>query len=207
MNWSLHITTDYLLKSMVQSGQRQLQLNLHASGTMKTSMVQNMFDANLNGNSAEQDIYHIQCANVNKMLRRARLNYYSEKITSCHRDPKNLFKIAKHLLEDPNECVLPVGKLSADLAQDFCDFFINKIETIRNDITSKSNVNNIMIGSDANIPLTVLRIGFRSCNDEWNLESDRSSPNKRVGPNTHMLAKVMLARTSANSYKDSQHIA
>ena len=32
----------------------------------------------------------------------------------------------------PNEGVLPVGKLSADLAHDFNDFFINKIETIRN---------------------------------------------------------------------------
>ena len=29
----------------------------------------------------------------------------------------------------------------------------------------------------------------------------------RSGPNTHMIAEVMLVRTSANSYKDSQHIA
>ena len=77
------------------------------------------------------------CANVNKMLRHVRLNYYSEKIASfC--DPKNLFEAAKHLLEGPNECVLHIGKMSADLVQDFSDFFINKIKAIRNDITSKS---------------------------------------------------------------------
>ena len=39
-------------------------------------------------------------------------------------------KVAKHLLEGPNEGVLLVGKLSADLAQNISDFFINKIETI-----------------------------------------------------------------------------
>ena len=42
------------------------------------------------------------------------------------------------MLEGPNEGVRPAGKMSADLAQDFSDFFINEIETIVNDITSKS---------------------------------------------------------------------
>ena len=66
------------------------------------------------------------------MLRQARLNYYSEKI-SFQRDPNKLFKVAKHSLEGQNEGVLPISKMSDDLAQDFSDFFINKIETIRND--------------------------------------------------------------------------
>ena len=111
-----------------------------------------MVDRNWNGNDAEQniknehDIYRIRGANVNKILIQTRLNYYPEKIASCHRDPNYLFKVAKHLLEGPNEGVLHIGKMSADLAQYFSDFFINKIETTRNDITSKSksNVNNVM---------------------------------------------------------------
>ena len=43
----LHITTSYhhWLKNMLQSGQRQLQLDLHVPGTTNTSMVPNMFDA------------------------------------------------------------------------------------------------------------------------------------------------------------------
>ena len=76
-------------------------------------------------------IYRTQCANVNKMLRQARLNYYSENIASFQGDPKNLFKVAKHLLECLNEGVLPIDKMSADIAQAFSDFFIKKIETFR----------------------------------------------------------------------------
>ena len=94
------------------------------------------------------------------MLRQARLSYYSEKILLCESDPKNLFKVGKHLFEGPNDGVMLVGKTFADLAQAFSDFFINNIDTIRNDITSKSKPN----------------------------------------------VKVMLARTSAISCKESQHI-
>ena len=102
------------------------------------------------------------------------MKYYSEKISLCERDSKNLFKVAKHLLEGPNEGVLPVDKTSTDLAQDFSDFFIKNIETIRNKITSKSwsNMNKVMIGSDADSPMTVSRISF--CNDERDQESDES---------------------------------
>ena len=61
-------------------------------------------------------------------------NNYSEKIVLFQGDPKNLeFKFAKHLSEGPNEGVLHIDKMSADLAKDYSDFFINKIETIRND--------------------------------------------------------------------------
>ena len=59
------------------------------------------------------------------MLRQARMNYYSEKIAACHRDPSNLFKVAKHLLEGSNEIVLPVSKMSADHVQDFSDFSLS----------------------------------------------------------------------------------
>ena len=63
----------------------------------------------------DRDIFRTQCANVNKILKQARLNYYSEKKASFQRDPKNLFMESKYLLEGPNEGVLLVGKMSADL--------------------------------------------------------------------------------------------
>ena len=37
------------------------------------------------------------CADINKIVRQARLNYYSEKISSSGCDLNNLFKVAKHL--------------------------------------------------------------------------------------------------------------
>ena len=51
----------------------------------------------------DHDICRTQCANVNKILRQAKLNYYSEKIASFQPDPENLFKVAKHLLEGPDD--------------------------------------------------------------------------------------------------------
>ena len=47
------------------------------------------------------------------------------------------------MLEGPTVSVLPVSKMSVDLAQDSSDY---NIETTRNDITSKSkfNVNRVM---------------------------------------------------------------
>ena len=92
----------------------------------------------------DHDIYRIQCKqNVKTSPSKRIVSSWSK---------TNLFKIPKHLLEGPNEGVLPVGKLSAYLAQDFSDFFINKNETIRNDITSssKSNVNYVLFRCDAN---------------------------------------------------------
>ena len=98
-------------------------------------MVQYMFRAEQKL-KIDHDIYRIQCVSLNKILRQARLNYYSVKIASCHRDPKNLFKIIRR----SKRFSVPVGKLSVDFGQDFIDFFINKIEITRNDITSKSQV-------------------------------------------------------------------
>ena len=59
------------------------------------------------------------CANVNKMFKQARFNYYSQKIASFQRDSKNLFKVAKHLFEVLIKSVLPVRKMFADFAQRF----------------------------------------------------------------------------------------
>ena len=73
---------------------------------------------------------------MNKLLRQARVTYYSDKVESCGRDHKSLFKITKNILGGSNEVILPSNASSKKLAQDFSDFFINKIECIRSEITS-----------------------------------------------------------------------
>ena len=92
------------------------------------------------------------------MLRQVILNYNSEKTASFQCDTKNRMNVAKHLLKVPNEGVLSIGKMSADLAQDFSDFFIHRIETIRNYITSKSksSLKNLKLGSEADYPIACL---------------------------------------------------
>lgn len=49
--------------------------------------------------TVDHDIYRAQCAVVNKMLNQTRVNYYSDKVSSCGSDQKSLNKITKHLLE------------------------------------------------------------------------------------------------------------
>ena len=68
---------------------------------------------------------------MNRLLKHARIEYYSHKVESCGHDQKNLFKITKNLLGDTNEVILPTNKSSKKLAQDFSDFFIDKTEDIR----------------------------------------------------------------------------
>ncbi|XP_052791708.1 uncharacterized protein LOC128225851 [Mya arenaria] len=82
-------------------------------------------------------MYRNQCAIVKKMLKRARIDYFSEKVKSSERDQKSLFKLTKHLLNGPSEIALPPGKKPEVLAQEFSDFFIDKIETIRTNISSQ----------------------------------------------------------------------
>ena len=87
----------------------------------------------------DHEIYRSQCAIVNKMLKQARKNFYSDKIESCGRDQKALFKVTKSLLGRKEEVVLPNSSSAKDLAQNFSDFFINKIDGIRTKIRSETN--------------------------------------------------------------------
>ena len=94
--------------------------------------------------TVDHEIYREQCAIVNKLLKQARVDYYSDKVLSCGSDHKSLFKVTKHLMNGPTEVALPSGKSSDELAQGFSDFFISKIETIRHDIaqqTTQSDIN------------------------------------------------------------------
>ena len=86
--------------------------------------------------TVDHQIYRSQCANVNKMLKHAKIDYYSDKVSSCGKDQKSLHKVTKHLFQCSSETILPSGQSQNELAQDFNDFFIAKIRGIRNDISS-----------------------------------------------------------------------
>ena len=73
---------------------------------------------------------------VNKFLKQTRVKFYSEKIESCGRDQKTLFKGTKNLLGRNEEAVLPTSSSTKELAQNFSDFFTDKIDGIRDKISS-----------------------------------------------------------------------
>lgn len=98
------------------------------------------------GLMVDHQIYRTQCAIVNGMLKQTRTEYYSEKVKSSGKDQKSLFKITKHLLNGPSEIALPSGKNPEALAQEFSDFFIAKIETIRTNIASHNQSDSVSHG-------------------------------------------------------------
>ncbi|XP_060553020.1 uncharacterized protein LOC132714233 [Ruditapes philippinarum] len=95
--------------------------------------------------TVDHEIYRSQCAYVNKLLKRTRISFYAEKIESCGRDQKTLFKVTKNLLGRTDEVVLPVASSSADLAQEFSDFFVDKIDKIRDKIRSETNIQAVQV--------------------------------------------------------------
>ena len=52
-----------------------------------------------------------------------------------------MFKITKTLLDGHSKVSLPTGKTAQELSQDFSDFFIDKVEKIRSQITSQNQAN------------------------------------------------------------------
>ena len=91
--------------------------------------------------TVDHEIYRSQCLVVNDVIERSRETYYKDKIKSCGNDQKQIFKVTNHLLGNKPEVKLPSHTSAKELAQDFSDFFENKIEKIRSDIASKNECN------------------------------------------------------------------
>ena len=85
----------------------------------------------------DHQIYREQCAIVNRLLKRTRVTYYSEKVQECGQDQKGIYKLSKHLMGTGENPSLPSGISPKESAQRFSDFFIQKIDTIRNDLRLK----------------------------------------------------------------------
>ena len=79
--------------------------------------------------TVDHKIYRKQCSYVNRLLSKSRVNFYSEKIESCGRDQKTLFKVTKPLLGKTEEPVLPSATSPEDLAQTFSDLKLMALET------------------------------------------------------------------------------
>ena len=52
-------------------------------------------------------------------VEQAKLDYYSDKVSSCGKDQKSLHKVAKHMLQGSSITILPSGKSSNELAQGY----------------------------------------------------------------------------------------
>jgi hypothetical protein len=89
--------------------------------------------------TVHHELYREQCKLVNRLLHKAKQDFYSDKIVSCGRDQKQLSRITKNLMGDSGEVTLPSYDSKADLAESFIEFFSSKIANIRSSITSDTD--------------------------------------------------------------------
>jgi hypothetical protein len=83
-------------------------------------------------------IYHEKCRNVGKLLFRCKKEYFTNKISEIGHDQKQLYKVTNNLLGKTKETVLPSIPDHYELANRFGDFFIGKIETIRDNLCASN---------------------------------------------------------------------
>ena len=65
------------------------------------------------------------------MLDYNKRHHLTTKIDEANKDSKQLFRALNSLLRNKNENLLPIGTTNDQLAEDFADFFLNKIDKIR----------------------------------------------------------------------------
>ena len=73
---------------------------------------------------------------VNKLVDQAKKDYYSGKISECANDQKQLFKIVNSLFHKSKDTPLPSFESAEELADRFANFFVEKINKIRQQLAS-----------------------------------------------------------------------
>ena len=96
--------------------------------------------------TVHRDIYIGQKKVVSDIIKKAKTNYYTDKVLECGRDQKALFRVIDSLQGRNKSVVLPSFATPADAAKEFSDFFVHKICDIRNKLDSQDN-------TDTHVPL------------------------------------------------------
>ena len=105
---------------------------LRASKIQRRRAERKMRKSNL---EVDRQIYREHCAFTNKLLQKSKADYYSNKIFEIGNDHKKLFKLANNLMGNTDPVTLPSHQTEFELANRFGAFFLDKIETIRTNLT------------------------------------------------------------------------
>jgi hypothetical protein len=87
----------------------------------------------------DREIYVEKRRKVNRLIEKAKKEYYAEKIEQCAGDQKELFKVVNKLLHKPQDNPLPTHETPEELANRFADFFVEKIRKIRQNLSEIQN--------------------------------------------------------------------
>jgi hypothetical protein len=90
-------------------------------------------------NEGDKVAFKIQRNKYNNTLRDLRRKHFKDQIAQRKNDPKGLFKTLNALLHRKNDTPLPPHKNESELANKFNDFFLNKVENIRDELDKGNN--------------------------------------------------------------------
>ena len=65
------------------------------------------------------------------MLRRIRTDKITEKVIECAGNTKKLYSLVSYLTRSEIENPMPPGKTDGELAEEFAEYFMQKIKTMR----------------------------------------------------------------------------
>ena len=74
------------------------------------------------------------CSNYKDHLNKSKDLHLNNLISNCGNDSRKLFNVVKQLTGKSKQIILPTGSSDNTLAHNFCNFFLNKITKIRNDL-------------------------------------------------------------------------
>ena len=90
-----------------------------------------------------KEILKIKQRKVNEMCTAAKTAYYNKEIEDTKTDSKRLFKLSNNLLYKSKNDSLPSHCSEKDMANKFGQYFSDKIETIRNNLQSQEQSDNV----------------------------------------------------------------
>ena len=74
----------------------------------------------------------------NKLLMRTKIDVFSTKVSECETDTKKLYSLIRYLIGTTTSNPLPPSSSDEELANEFADYFMNKIQSIRDRLDTHS---------------------------------------------------------------------
>ena len=129
-------------------------------------------------------------------LKRARINFFSQKIKSCANDSKNLYKVLNGLTGHKKDIILPNGDSESITAEKMSDFYVEKVSKIRKIIqdsgTPIKTTNNNSIDSTGHKNTSLLKFKHMTMNELKTLVSSLKKKSSKLDPvPTTILMKVI----------------
>ena len=91
------------------------------------------------GLEIHRQIYKAEVSAVNCLIKKSKQDHYSNKISECGKDSKKLFNIAGEMMGSKRNITLPQSTSQKTLAENFNNYFAEKITSIRDGLTANSN--------------------------------------------------------------------